>query len=74
MSKDVMYLAPADVAELAHAWRQLAGRRTARWDGLADDDLDLIDDRHAWQASRRRERHERRRECADESREVRRAS
>ena len=75
MSKGVGLLDAADVAEVAHAWKQLIGRRTARWDGLADDDLDLVDDRRVWQASRRRERHERKRERTDESvREARRAS
>ena len=67
MSKDVSYLDAADVAEFAHAWRQLIGRRTARWDGVADDDLDLVDDRRVRQATRRRERHQRKRERVDES-------
>ena len=66
MGKEVSYLDAADVAEVAHAWRQLIGRRTARWDGLADDDLDLVDDRRIWQANRRRERYERKRERTDE--------
>ena len=56
-----------DIAEFAQAWKQLAGRRSARWDGVADDDLDLVDDRRLWQASRRRERNERRRERDDET-------
>lgn len=67
MSRAVSALDAADVAEVARAWRQLIGRRTARWDGVADDDLDLVDDRRIWQANRRRERHERKRERVDES-------
>lgn len=67
MSKASILNPAADVADIAQAWKQLTGRRSVRWDGVADDDLDLVDDRRLWQASRRRERHERRRERDDES-------